>query len=193
MNKFACKLHGYIVYLPIKIQITIHPLSTDEAIEILVFFFSFYITWKVLDFDKNYNILTGFCSFKGYGGPRISGKIWSIIHTLVRFEQHIFCSCLDFCGGPIDLWKTLYFHLDFSMIRSSIGRSMDFLFQTWIPSIGIWKMLEIHLDLSMIRSFIGKSMDFSSPSGELIVLQDSFKWDVSLFQCFQVVVLVSGL
>ncbi len=39
---------------------------------------------------------TGFCVCKGYGWPWISGKICDIIHTLVGFEQSIFCSCLDF-------------------------------------------------------------------------------------------------
>ncbi len=39
---------------------------------------------------------TGFCVCKGYGWPGISGKFCGIIHTLVGFEQSIFCLCLDF-------------------------------------------------------------------------------------------------
>ncbi len=100
---------------------------------------------------------TGFCVCEGYGWPWISQQICVIIHTLVGYEQCIFCSCLDyFVRSDLYLWKML----DFSIIMSSIGKSMDFMFQTWIPSIGVWQMLEIQLDFPMIGSSIGKSMDF---------------------------------
>ena len=65
-----------------------------------------------------------------------------------------------FLRSDLYLWKMLDFQLDFSRVRSSIGKSMDFMFQTWIPCIGVWKMLEIQLDFLMIGSSIGKSMDF---------------------------------
>ncbi len=130
------------------------------------FFFSFYTLEGFGFLIKNGNTIhtpTGFCICKGNGWSWISGKICCIIHILVGFEQFIFCSCLDFFRFYLYLWKTLDFQLDFSMTRSSIGKSMDFfLFQTRKPSIGVWKILEIQLDFSVIRSSTGKSMDFFS-------------------------------